>query len=179
MSRWRSITIGSPAEHAYVGFGSNLGLRSANLARAMRALAAAGFPVLRRSSVYESEPWGGAEGDNYWNAVLEIARQGTPGDFLSHLLSIETQLGRTRESTYAPRTCDLDLLLWGPESIETPQLVVPHPRMTQRKFVLVPLCELIPDVLHPVTGQTMTDLLASCPDSLAVWRVTSPTSPRS
>ena len=162
-----------------MGFGSNLGLRAANLARAIRILGDSGLPPLRRSSVYESEPWGGADGGNYYNAVLEIERRGGAGDFLRALLSVEEQLGRTRERPYAARTCDLDLLLWGSDVIDTPELIVPHPRMTQRKFILVPLCELIPDVVHPVTGQTMEQLLASCPDTLSVWRVTSSTSSRS
>jgi 2-amino-4-hydroxy-6-hydroxymethyldihydropteridine diphosphokinase len=135
--------------------------------------------MLRRSAVYESEPWGGAEGDNFYNAVLEFERQGTAEEFLQLLLNLETRLGRTREKPNAPRVCDLDLLLWGPEVVESSTLTVPHPRMMQRKFVLVPLCELIPDVLHPVTGQTMTELLALCTDPLAVWRVTSSTSSRS
>lgn len=178
MSRWRSAVVAKRAEHAYVGFGSNLGLRTANFARAIRLLTDAGFAVLRRSSLYESEPWGGAEGDNYLNAVLEIERHGTPQEFLRTLLDIETKLGRTREREYAPRTCDLDLLLWNGEVIHTPELIVPHPKMTHRKFVLVPLCELIPDVLHPVIGKTMAELLALCPDPLAVWRFTSSTSSR-
>jgi 2-amino-4-hydroxy-6-hydroxymethyldihydropteridine diphosphokinase len=145
----------------------------------MKALGDSGLTVLRRSAVYESEPWGGAEGDNFYNAVLEIERQGGAEEFLRSLLAVETQLGRTRERKYAPRTCDLDLLLWGNDVIDTPELTVPHPRMTQRKFILVPLCELIPDVVHPVTGQTIAELLASCADPLAVWRVTSSTSSRS
>jgi 2-amino-4-hydroxy-6-hydroxymethyldihydropteridine diphosphokinase len=179
MSRWKSIASGRPAEHAYVGFGSNLGLRSANLARAMKAIREAGFAVLRRSAVFESEPWGGAEGENFYNAVLEVERKGNAPDFLQVLMTIEGRLGRTREKPNAPRTCDLDLLLWGDEVLDLTGLTVPHPRMMERKFVLVPICELIPDVLHPVTGQTMTELLDACPDPLAVWRVTSTPSSRS
>ena len=133
----------------------------------------------RRSSVYESEPWGGAEGENFYNAVLEFERQGSAHEFLQTLLAVEDQLGRSRDRAYAPRTCDLDLLLWGDDVIDAPQIVVPHPRMTQRKFVLVPLCDLIPDVLHPVIGRTMAELLAECPDPLSVWRITSPSSSQS
>jgi 2-amino-4-hydroxy-6-hydroxymethyldihydropteridine diphosphokinase len=156
-----------------------LGLRSANLARTVKALRDAGVTILRRSSVYESEPWGEAEGENFLNAILEIERHGSAHDLLRTLHDIENQLGRTRERPYAPRACDLDLLLWGDEIIQTAELIVPHPKMTQRKFVLVPLCELIPDVLHPVIGRTMADLLAECPDPLSVWRFTSSSSSHS
>lgn len=121
------------------------------------------------SPLYDTEPWGRAPGGVYLNAVLEIERRGDPGDFLKSMLEIEAEFGRTRPNPMAPRTCDLDILLWGPDRIHRPELVIPHPRMTERRFVLVPLCDLIPDGLHPTSGLTFTELLESCTDTLQVW----------
>jgi len=125
--------------------------------------------VLRTSSLYFSEPWGGAEGDVFTNAVLEIRRSGTARSFFETLQAAEAARGRTRKKPLEPRTCDLDLLLWGDEIICDPDLRVPHPRMTERKFVLVPLCELIPHSIHPERRNTLAELLRTCTDPLRVW----------
>lgn len=156
-------------EQAYVGFGSNLGDRAAFLETAIRRLSDRGCSVLRISSLYETEPWGGAEGEAFLNAVLEVARTDSAPAFLSNLLEIERDLGRSREKPLSARTCDLDLLLWGGEVIRKPELTVPHPRLHMRRFVLVPLCDLIPDAVHPVLKLTFSELLAECPDPLQVW----------
>jgi 2-amino-4-hydroxy-6-hydroxymethyldihydropteridine diphosphokinase len=169
VSKSRSTAGAESLEHAYVGFGSNLGAGAVNFAAAVRELVARGFEILRQSPLYLSEPWGGAEGGNYTNAVLEIRRRGTPHDFLVELLAVETVLGRTREYLYAPRRCDLDLLFWNSATVNEPDLVVPHPRLAERNFVLIPLCDLIPDAVHPVLGRTLAELLAASPDPLAVW----------
>ena len=101
--------------------------------------------------------------------MLEIRRRGTPREFLNDLLAIEAILGRTRESLYAPRRCDLDILFWNSALITEPDLVVPHPRLAERNFVLIPLCDLIPEALHPAFGLTLAELLAASQDPLAVW----------
>jgi 2-amino-4-hydroxy-6-hydroxymethyldihydropteridine diphosphokinase len=103
------------------------------------------------------------------NAVLEIGKQGDADNFLRDLLEIEKKLGRERKIRYAARTCDLDLLLWGAEIIQRDNLMVPHPRLAKRKFVLIPLCDLISDALHPELKKPFRDLLAECPDTLNVW----------
>lgn len=153
----------------FVGFGSNQGDRVANWENSLRLLAEHGYEVVRPSPLYESEPWGDAEGGLYLNAVLELVRRGTAQDLLGVMRRIEIHLGRTRLTKYAPRTCDLDLLFWQSAVIATESLVVPHPRIADRRFVLLPLCDLIPNARHPVLNRTLKELLDGCPDSGRVW----------
>jgi 2-amino-4-hydroxy-6-hydroxymethyldihydropteridine diphosphokinase len=126
--------------------------------------------VLRCSDLYETEPWGGAGGSDYTNAVMEIARRGPVHEFWRDLQSVESALGRVRRGHYGPRTCDLDLLLWGSETVDSPELTVPHPRLAERRFVLHPLCDLIPHGVHPILKKTFRELLDTCPDVLRVRR---------
>ncbi|MDD5088802.1 MAG: 2-amino-4-hydroxy-6-hydroxymethyldihydropteridine diphosphokinase [bacterium] len=155
--------------HAYLGFGSNLGDGAAVFRETIAELAIRGVEVLRTSSLYSSEPWGGADGGVFTNAVLEVRRGGSARGLFEHVQVVEKALGRVRGKPFAARTCDLDLLLWGREIICDPDLRVPHPRMTERKFVLVPLCELIPNYRHPELHGTFAELLRVCPDPLRVW----------
>lgn len=152
-----------------MGFGSNIGNGAANFDEVIRRFAVREIDVLRISSLYETEPWGGAEGGPFTNAVMEVARGESPRSLWNRLCEIETLMGRERRRPLEPRTCDLDLLLWGDAVVDEPDLRVPHPRMAQRKFVLVPLCELIPDEVHPELGCTFTELLRTCTDPLQVW----------
>jgi 2-amino-4-hydroxy-6-hydroxymethyldihydropteridine diphosphokinase len=126
------------------------------------------FQILRHSPLYVSEPWGGAEGGDFVNAVLELRKRGSASDFLAELLAIETEFGRERIRRLAARTCDLDLLLWGDECVDLPELCVPHPHIPRRRFVLAPLCDLIPDALHPRMNRTFQELLRDCSDPLRV-----------
>jgi 2-amino-4-hydroxy-6-hydroxymethyldihydropteridine diphosphokinase len=147
---------------AYVGLGSNLGDRPANLWTAVLALSAtAGVRVERSSSVYETSPVGGPEQGDFLNAVVEISTQLEPHALLKALQRIENELGRVRAERFGPRTIDLDLLLYDDREIDEPDLTVPHPRMRERAFVVVPLLELeaagtLPDGhgLEPVTDTT-------------------------
>ena len=128
---------------AYVGIGSNLGDRLENLRSAVRGLS--GTPdvrVVRTSSVYETAPVGGPEQGDFLNAVVEISTELEPRALLEALQRIENELGRVRAERNGPRTIDLDLLLYGDEEIDEPDLTVPHPRMLERAFVVVPLTEL-------------------------------------
>jgi 2-amino-4-hydroxy-6-hydroxymethyldihydropteridine diphosphokinase len=128
---------------AFVGLGSNLGDRLANLQRAVELLAARnGVTVVASSRVYETAPVGPAQPD-YLNAVVEVATILGARDLLESCLSIEDEMGRVRAERWGPRLIDLDLLLFGDETIDQPGLTVPHPRMFERLFVLVPLVELI------------------------------------
>lgn len=141
---------------AFIGLGSNLGERESMIRSALDALAK--LPetaVVRASSLYDTEPVGEAEQPNFLNAVAQVDTQLTARQLLWNLLLIEKRLGRVRTQKWGPRTIDLDLLLYGDIVIEDHDLRVPHPEITRRSFVLVPLVELDPALLHPVTGETM------------------------
>jgi 2-amino-4-hydroxy-6-hydroxymethyldihydropteridine diphosphokinase len=145
---------------AYIGLGSNLGDRAALLARALAALGAlSGVALARVSSVYETAPVGGPAGQGpYLNQVAEILTTVAPADLLVRLLAIETDLGRVRTERFGPRSIDLDLLLYGDVILDRPELVLPHPRMHERLFVLDPLAEIAPGVVHPIRKRSVADL---------------------
>jgi 2-amino-4-hydroxy-6-hydroxymethyldihydropteridine diphosphokinase len=146
-------------EWAYVGLGSNLGDRARNLLLGVRGMLNAGLRVARLSSVYETEPSGvGGPQPDFLNMVAELAGPLPPPEqLLARLLRIEHALGRTREAPLAPRTLDLDLLLYGRVRQQTDLLTLPHPRLHLRRFVLVPLAELSPDLPHPSLHRTFAE----------------------
>lgn len=139
---------------AYVGLGSNLGDRKLHLDEAVRRLGAR-----RVSSYRETDPVGRTDQPKFLNAVAEVDTTLGPEALLDRLLEIERDLGRVRGERWGPRTIDLDLLLYGDRVIRTPRLTVPHPRMTERRFVLEPIAELAPDLIVPGTGRTVAALL--------------------
>jgi len=146
----------------YIGLGSNLGEREAQIRLALDDLARLpGSRLVRASSLYDSEPVGDVDQPNFLNAVAELETELTPRQLLWNLQLIERRLGRTRTRRWGPRTIDLDLLLYGPLVVEEPDLQIPHPEMTRRSFVLVPLVELDPLLVHPVTGETLITHLTS------------------
>ena len=154
------------APRAYVGMGSNLGDRAGNLLLGVRGMTAAGLSVSRLSSVYETEPAGVSEEQpSFLNMAVELrAPLPPPEELLRLLLDIERALGRTRPRTLAPRTLDLDLLLYEAKTVVTDTLTLPHPRLHQRRFVLAPLAELIPEGRHPTLDSTFAQLLAATPE---------------
>ena len=148
---------------AYIALGSNLGNRELNL---LRAVAEVGrIPESRvtgLSSFYETSPVGNVNQGAFYNAVLRISTALAARSLLTHMLRIENEtFKRVRKIHQGPRRMDLDLLLYGVEIIHEDDLVVPHPRLTERRFVLQPLCDIAPQALHPLNGQTMKELLAS------------------
>ena len=141
---------------AFVGLGSNLGDREAQIRMALDELAKLpGTRVSRASSLYDSEPVGEVEQPNFLNAVAQLDTELTARQLLWNLLLIERRLGRVRSARWGPRSIDLDLLMFGELVVEEPDLQVPHPELANRSFVLVPLVEIDPLLVHPVTGHTM------------------------
>lgn len=159
---------------AYVGLGSNLGDRAGNLLLAVRGLLNAGLCVSRLSSLYETAPVDMLDQPPFLNMVAELAvsELPTPEQLLARMLRIEYALGRRRETLRGPRNVDLDLLLYGDEQRATAFLTLPHPRLHLRRFVLKPLAELAPDLVHPALHQTVKELLLQTPDQSEVksWR---------
>jgi len=153
-----------------LGAGSRDGDRMAHMAAAVRALADRGVAARRLSSLFETEPVGLPGGRPLLNGVLELTQAPPPRELLRLCLEVESSLGRRRSDhppgvpDPGPRPLDLDLLLHGSIVLDEPGLVVPHPRLHLRRFVLVPLVEIAPHARHPVLGEEMATLLARCPD---------------
>ena len=131
----------------YLGLGSNLGARENNIRSAIQKLGEKKIHILQCSSIIETDPVGGPPQGKFLNAVLEATTDLSPFELLKTLKAIETSLGRRKTETNGPRTIDIDILLFDQESITTPELIIPHPRMLSRKFVMNPLREIAPKLV--------------------------------
>lgn len=155
---------------AYLLLGGNTGNRSAYLGKAQQELSKVCGAIQRASAIYETAAWGRENQPAFLNQVLYLHTPLTAIELLHAVLNIELQLGRVREEKYAPRTIDIDLLLFNKEIINLPKLTIPHPEMQRRRFVLQPLAEIAPRLVHPVLHKTIKQLLAVCTDPLPVTR---------
>lgn len=157
-------------ERAWIGLGGNVGAVEATLASARRRLEALSAAPLVASPIYETAPWGEARQPPYLNQVVGIVPRMGPLETLRALQAIEADHGRVRGRRWGPRPLDLDLLCWPRTTIDTPALVLPHPRLAERRFVLAPWNDVAPDLVVPGLGRTVAELLADCPDASWVRR---------
>ena len=161
-------------EKCYVLFGSNLGNKEALFEQACALINKRCGPVLQASSAYESEPWGFEAEEWFLNRLIVVETSLQPDEMMRQLLAIESTLGRVRRQNtqgYTSRPVDLDILYYGEQIVSTDWVIVPHPRLHLRRFALLPLCELIPNFMHPVLGLTQTELLERCNDPLIVRKI--------
>lgn len=155
---------------AYLLIGGNMGDRLQVLTAAKKSIEKNCGPVVQASSIYQTAAWGEEEQADFLNQVLRIHTGLTATTLLKTVLRIEEDLGRKREKRYGPRLIDIDILFFNQEIIREENLIVPHPQLQNRRFVLVPLAEMAPDLMHPVCHKTVSQLLAECPDTLAVQK---------
>jgi len=155
---------------AFILAGTNLGNREENLKFALESLAQGGT-IVRTSPCYETEPVGFSEQPWFINQAIEMETKLTPHELLSVCQGIEAACGRVRSFPNAPRTLDLDILLYGDMAIGDDKLVIPHPRLQERRFALEPLAQIAPDLVHPVLHKSIRLLLEICPDPSRVCRL--------
>jgi len=162
--------VPQPTTHlAYLSLGSNIGDRGAHLRDAIARLQTTG-KIKAISSFYETEPVEFTEQALFLNCAMCLQTTLSPEELMSRLLEIEQAFGRERVQRKGPRTIDIDILLFGNVVMSSSEVVIPHPAMTERRFVLEPLAEIAPDVVHPVLQKTVHELLAELPPGQNVWK---------
>jgi 2-amino-4-hydroxy-6-hydroxymethyldihydropteridine diphosphokinase len=143
----------------YLALGSNLGDRAANLRTAIEAFEPE-IQSINCSAVYETPPWGYHDQSKFLNQVVEAETDLSPTELLDHIKELEQQLGRRETFKYGPRMIDLDIIFFDDEVVDSPPLIIPHPRMAERGFVLMPLADIAPHFKHPILGDSVSDLLS-------------------
>lgn len=151
--------------------GSNIEPRDNYLKKAMELIGKRVGGIVKKSSIYESEPWGFDDDIPFLNQVLKVNADLPALTVLERILVIENEMGRSRKGkTYISRKIDIDILYYSDEVINHDKLIVPHPRLNMRRFTLLPLIEIAPELIHPVLQQTNQDLLLQCDDNSKVWK---------
>ena len=145
----------------YLSLGTNIGNRPANLRQAVSSLPPQ-MNVKAKSKVYETPPWGYTEQDEFLNQAVKATTYLEPEPLLKHIKRLETALGREASFRYGPRLIDIDILFYDDEIIEAPSVVIPHPHLHERGFVLLPLMDIAPDLIHPVKKQSVREMVAFC-----------------
>ena len=154
----------------YLLIGGNMGDRMANLSLAMEAIEKEIGPIQQMSSIYETAAWGNTQQPDFLNQALLVHTHWDALKVMTCLLTIEKQMGRERSVPMGPRTIELDIIYFNEEILDLPALTIPHPRLAERKFVLLPLTEIAPAYIHPVFNKSNACLLKECGDSLAVQK---------
>ena len=158
-------------QNIYLGLGTNLGNRQTHLKKALYYIERLLGTIIATSNIYETQPWGIAEQPSFLNMVVEVQTYQSPQNTLSTILTIEQFIGRVRLTKWGSRAIDIDLLFYGEEVINEPNLKIPHPYIPQRNFVLVPLKEIAEDLLHPVLKVSIHELYTNCKDTLSCKRL--------
>jgi 2-amino-4-hydroxy-6-hydroxymethyldihydropteridine diphosphokinase len=156
----------------FLGIGGNLGKKPENFKKVHRFIQNNLGEIINKSSVYETPPWGFEAKESFWNQVIEIDTNYSPSELLGRIHEIEKQFGRIRnKEEYSSREMDIDILYYDEIYMETEKLIIPHPHMHQRKFVLVPLAEIDPEIKHPLLRLTSIQMLENCHDESVIKKV--------
>ena len=156
----------------YLSLGTNLGNKTENLEQAYRLIRERIGPILKTSSNFETEPWGFEHDSNFLNTAIEIITNLSPFDLLERCQQIEREMGRIKtKAGYEARIIDIDILFYHQQLIEDEKLIVPHPYIANRQFVLQPMAEIAPDFTHPTLQKNIAEILSDCPDKTSVKKL--------
>lgn len=156
------------ATNIYLSLGGNLGNTLEIFKNVYPILEKKIGPILHFSSLYQTKAWGNTQQADFLNQVLELSTDLNPQELITQILGIESELGRVRKQTWEARIIDLDILFYGNQIVQESNLQIPHPFLPQRKFVLIPLAEIAPNLIHPILQKSIATLLIDCPDSSEV-----------